>query len=81
MFPFPTLWGCKYTDNILIFNNFINNNVGQAETITSDWRIYKALNQNDPPARRYGFPQGNPVSSKSPPLRGCPLSRGVTNVK
>ena len=25
MFPFPKLWGCKYTDKILIINNFINN--------------------------------------------------------
>ena len=25
MFPFPNIWGCKYTYNILIINNFINN--------------------------------------------------------
>ena len=24
MYPFPKLWGCKYKDNILIINNFIN---------------------------------------------------------
>ena len=24
MFPFPKLWGCKYTDKILIINNFMN---------------------------------------------------------
>lgn len=25
MFPSQYFWGCKYTDNILIINNFINN--------------------------------------------------------
>ncbi len=40
MFPFPKLWGCKYTDNILIINNFINKLIKEADYYCRDrWRI------------------------------------------